>query len=463
MAEPRTTDARRRSADRSDDDEEETVDSRLDRRMDEGALRAIADAENEAPDPREFGLHLDAPLGDVAIRAENLGIRYNLNFTKKTKLRTTFANLLDPRRRNAGHFWALRNVDFTVRRGEAVGIVGPNGSGKSTMLLALAGILQPSEGMVETSGHISTLLSLNAGFDSELTGRENIALAGALMGIDERVMHEITPGIIRFANIGAFIDAPMKTYSSGMRARVGFSVATAVDPDILLLDEVLQTGDSQFKQKSRRRIAEVLQTAKAVVMVTHDMSWITAFCNRAILMDKGQIVADGDPEEIADMHEQDAAKRAKQKRKAKQLLKHGKVDLVDLKKARREGKLAELVEDHEGDYQDLKVEKQRKLKETRAKRKDARQKRKAEEAARAADGALPADAARSQQQDTAAVLPEASDRPGSETTAGASAVAGAEHERTSESEAALAEAEAATEAAPEPAASGTTHRTPPKA
>ncbi len=129
----------------------------------------------------------------------------------------------------------------------------------------------------------------------------------------------------------------MKTYSSGMRARVGFSIATAVDPDILLLDEVLQTGDNKFKEKSRRRIAEVLQTAKAVVMVTHDMSWITAFCTRAILLDKGQIVAEGDPEEIADMHEDDAERRMKQKRKAKQLIKHGKVDLVDIRTARKEG------------------------------------------------------------------------------------------------------------------------------
>ena len=163
-----------------------------------------------------------------------------------------------------------------------------------------------------------------------------------------------------------------------MRARVGFAIATSVDPDILLLDEVLQTGDNQFKQKSRRRIAEVLQTAKVVVMVTHDMSWITAFCNRAILMDKGKIVADGDPEEIADMHEQDSAKRAKQKRKAKQLLKHGKVDLVDIKKARKEGKLDDLVEGHEEEMEALKAEKKRKLKETRAKRRAARLAREAD-------------------------------------------------------------------------------------
>ena len=270
---------------------------------DEELLEEIKAAENEAPEPNEFGLHVPAPTGDLAIRATNLGIRYNLNFTKKTKLHTTFARVLNPRKRSKGHFWALRGVDLTVNRGEAVGIIGPNGSGKSTMLLALAGILQPSEGVVEVNGHVSTLLSLQAGFDSDLSGRENIALAGALMGIDHQVMEEITPGIISFANIGAFIDAPMKTYSSGMRARVGFSIATAVDPDILLLDEVLQTGDNKFKQKSRVRIAEVLRTAKAVVMVTHDMSWITAFCTRAVLLDKGRIVAMGDPEEIADLHE----------------------------------------------------------------------------------------------------------------------------------------------------------------
>jgi len=359
--------------DREDRDIEPKNDSRLDRRMDEGALASIADAENEAPDPSEFRLKVDAPLGDIAIRAENLGIRYNLNFTKKTKLRTTFANLLDPRRRNAGHFWALRGVDFTVRRGEAVGIIGPNGSGKSTMLLALAGILQPSEGLVEVNGHVSTLLSLNAGFDNELTGRENIALAGALMGIDPQVMQEITPGIIRFANIGAFIDAPLKTYSSGMRARVGFAIATSVDPDILLLDEVLQTGDNTFKEKSRRRIAEVLQTAKAVVMVTHDMSWITAFCSRAVLMDRGQIVAEGDPDEIADMHEQDAAKRARQKRKAKQLMMHGVAAQEEIQQARKAGTLDDLIEEKADEVEEVKAEKQRRVEEKRAQRRARRQ------------------------------------------------------------------------------------------
>jgi ABC-type polysaccharide/polyol phosphate transport system ATPase subunit len=314
--------------------------------MDDETLADIAEAEEDAPDASEFGLHVAAPQGEMALRAANLGVRYNLNFTKKTKLHTSFAQMLDPRRRGKGHFWALRNIDLTVHRGEAVGIIGPNGSGKSTMLLALSGILQPSEGEVQVNGHVSTLLSLQAGFDSELSGRENIALAGALMGIDHQVMEDITPGVIKFADIGTFMDAPMKTYSSGMRARVGFSIATAVDPDILLLDEVLSTGDNKFKEKSRRRIAEVLQTAKAVVMVTHDMSWITAFCTRVVLLDKGKIVAIGDPEEITDMHEESAEKRRKNKRRAKQLIKQGKASTDDVRKAKRDGTLIDLAAEH---------------------------------------------------------------------------------------------------------------------
>jgi ABC-2 type transport system ATP-binding protein len=288
----------------------------------------------EPADGEEFALRVPVPLGPVAIDVRDVGVRYNLHFTRKTKLRTTFANLLR-RDRTRGHFWALRNVTFTVKRGESVGVIGPNGSGKSTLLLVLAGIIQPSEGVVEVSGHVSTLLSLQAGFDADLSGRENIALAGALMGIDRRTMEEITPGIIKFADIGAFIDAPMKTYSSGMRARLGFSIATAVDPDILLLDEVLQTGDAKFKEKSRQRIIEVLGAAKAVVMVTHDMSWITEFCTRAILLDKGRIVADGDPVTVAEMHTEQSEVRRRERRRMKRGMKAGDIPALNIRQAHR--------------------------------------------------------------------------------------------------------------------------------
>ena len=166
MSEPRTGGS---SATEAADDEDR-VDSRQDGRLDEAALEQLGAAEEPSPEGQEFQLRVPAPEGEFALRATNLGIRYNLNLTKKTKLRTSFATLLDRRRRKGGHFWALRNIDLTVSRGEAVGVVGPNGSGKSTLLLALAGIIQPSEGVVEANGHVSTLLSLQAGFDADLSG-----------------------------------------------------------------------------------------------------------------------------------------------------------------------------------------------------------------------------------------------------------------------------------------------------
>jgi ABC-2 type transport system ATP-binding protein len=248
----------------------------------------------------------------LAMQVRNLGVEYNLRFTRKTKLRTTFQNLLN-RRSGQTHFWALDDVSFELKRGESLGVIGPNGAGKSTLLLVLAGIIQPSKGTVEVDGHISTLLSLSAGFDQELTGRDNIALAGALMGIDGKVMDEITEDVIDFAEIGAFIDAPMKTYSSGMRARLGFSIATAVDPDILLLDEVLQTGDEVFRAKSRQRIIQVLTAAKAVVLVTHDMTWVTEFCTRAMLIENGKVTADGDPRVVVQEHMDHSAARRRER------------------------------------------------------------------------------------------------------------------------------------------------------
>ena len=237
----------------------------------------------------------------LAIDARDLGVRYSLKFTRKTTFRHSFGGLFR-RKRDTDHFWALRHVSFALTPGESLGVIGPNGAGKSTLLQVLAGIIQPSEGVVDVHGHISTLLHLQAGFDQDLTGRDNILMAGALMGIDHRVMEEREDGIIEFADIGRFIDQPLKTYSSGMRAKLGFSIATAVDPDILLLDEVLQTGDEVFRAKSRVRVAEVLTAAKAVVLVSHDMSWITQFCTRAILLEKGHIVADGEPDAVVAEH-----------------------------------------------------------------------------------------------------------------------------------------------------------------
>lgn len=239
------------------------------------------------------------PEGQPAVRIRDLGIRYNLRLTRRNTLKQSLVGMV---RRGEEvkqtHFWAIRNLDLDIRHGDNLGVIGPNGAGKSTLLLSLAGILAPSEGSVEMFGGTSTLLTIGAGFDGDLTGRDNIDLAGAFLGIPHQEMARITPDIIEFADIGPFIDAPLKTYSTGMRARLGFSIATSVIPDILLLDEVLGTGDQTFRSKSQQRIRDLIKTAKAVVVVTHDLGYVTEFCNRAILVERGGIVAEGNPSEV---------------------------------------------------------------------------------------------------------------------------------------------------------------------
>jgi ABC-type polysaccharide/polyol phosphate transport system ATPase subunit len=247
--------------------------------------------------------HEEANSAPYAIDVQGLGVEYSLRFTRKTTFRDTFKNLTT-RRDGPTHFWALRNVSFRVAHGDCLAVIGPNGAGKSTLLQALAGIIQPTEGSIDVRGHISSLLTLGAGFDQELSGRDNILLAGAFLGIDHDEMAARLPGIIEFADIGPFIDAAIRTYSSGMRARLGFSIATAVDPDVLLLDEVLGTGDEVFRAKSRARVQELMKAARGIVLVTHDMHWVTEFCNRAMLIEKGHVVALGEPDDVVRIHQE---------------------------------------------------------------------------------------------------------------------------------------------------------------
>jgi len=237
----------------------------------------------------------------AAIRVGRLGVRYNLSLHRKNTIRESFRNMALWAKRPQ-HFWALRDVSFQVDHGESLAVIGPNGAGKSTLLQVLAGILEPTEGQIEVQGRISSLLTLGAGFEPELSGRDNILLAGEFMGLDHQLMVQRLPGIIEFADIGQFIDAPIKTYSSGMNARLGFSIATSVEPDVLLLDEVLGTGDATFRIKSRERIEDLMKSARAIVLVTHDMNWATDFCNHAVLLEKGHIVAAGAPRTVVDIH-----------------------------------------------------------------------------------------------------------------------------------------------------------------
>jgi len=249
----------------------------------------------------------DGLLPDYAVDVAGLGVRYNLRLTRQTTVRTSFRDLLK-KREGPTHFWALRDVSFRLVHGESLAVIGPNGAGKSTLLQVLAGIIQPNEGAVDVVGHVSSLLTLGAGFDQDLSGRDNIRLAGAFLGVPHKAMEDQLPGIVDFADIGEFIDAPIKTYSSGMRARLGFSIATAVDPDVLIIDEVLSTGDAVFRAKSKQRINELVKAAKGIVLVTHDMQWVTEFCNRAMLLDHGHVIMEGPPADVVKLHEERSEK-----------------------------------------------------------------------------------------------------------------------------------------------------------
>jgi homopolymeric O-antigen transport system ATP-binding protein len=252
------------------------------------------------------------PAGSrCVIRADRLGVRYNLKLTRKQTVRSSIVRRA--KREGDPEFWALRDVSFELVHGESLGVVGPNGAGKSTLLQVLAGILMPSEGVVEVDGHVSSMLTLGVGFDEELSGVDNIRLAGAFMGIDHQLVEERLPSIIDYADLGQFIDAPIKTYSAGMRARLGFSIATSVEPDILILDEVLATGDAVFREKSKQRVLELVRHAKAIVLVTHDMNWVTEYCNRAILIEQGRIVLDGAPADVVALHQEHSAQRRAEK------------------------------------------------------------------------------------------------------------------------------------------------------
>ncbi|NLY49331.1 MAG: ABC transporter ATP-binding protein [Clostridiales bacterium] len=253
------------------------------------------------------------------IRVDNIGMRFNLMEKKVDNLKEFLIKLVKNQIRYQ-EFWALKNISFTVNKGDRVGILGLNGAGKSTLLKIIAGVLKASEGEITVRGKIAPLLELGAGFDPQYTGAENIYLYGAMLGYPKEFISEKFNEIVEFSEIGDFINVPVKNYSSGMKARLGFSIATIVEPDILILDEVLSVGDAKFKKKSEKRILDMFDKGITVLFVSHSTEQVRRICSRAIILDKGSLIADGPVDEICKLYEEkyiDEIKKLKKKKKKK--------------------------------------------------------------------------------------------------------------------------------------------------
>jgi len=197
----------------------------------------------------------------------------------------------------------LKNISFNVEKGERLGILGLNGAGKSTLLKVVSGVMKPTTGTVKTKGNIVPLLELSTGFDSQYTGRENIFLRGATLGYSTKYMEERFDEIVKFAEIEKFLNVPVKNYSSGMKAKLGFSISTMIDPDILILDEVLSVGDRKFKKKSFKKMMSLIESqGTTVIFVSHSLKQVRDLCNKAIILEKGNLTMEGDVDEVADKY-----------------------------------------------------------------------------------------------------------------------------------------------------------------
>lgn len=238
-----------------------------------------------------------APYAEPVIRLEGVSVRYRVPYERITSFKE-FAIRWLKRRVTYAEFWALRDIWLEVGRGQAVGIIGPNGAGKSTLLKVVARVLLPTTGRVRLRGRVAPLLELGAGFDFELTGRENIYLNGAILGHPRREMDRRVDRIVEFAELGEFIDAPLRTYSSGMVARLGFAVAADVEPDILIVDEVLAVGDDAYQRKCLRRMEAFRQAGVTILLVSHNAEFVRSLAEWAVWLDRGSIRAAGPTDEV---------------------------------------------------------------------------------------------------------------------------------------------------------------------
>lgn len=234
-----------------------------------------------------------------AIKIRNLSKRYKIYHQKELNLKYTFLNFITGKKSSFyDEFWALKNVSMDIKKGQTVGIIGENGGGKSTLLKLMAGILYPDEGTLTTHGKIATLIEIGAGFHPELSGRENVYINGAVLGFQKKEIDHKFEQILEFSGLEKFIDNPIKTYSSGMYVRLGFSIAINVNPDILLVDEILAVGDENFQKKCLQKIGQFKEEGKTIVLVSHDLGTIEKMCDHTFLLDDGKVSSEGNPADV---------------------------------------------------------------------------------------------------------------------------------------------------------------------
>lgn len=235
------------------------------------------------------------------IKLENVSMKFNLGIEKEFYLKQAFIDLFNfKKKKKKEEFWALKDISFEVQKGEVVGLIGSNGAGKSTMLKVVSGVMKPTKGKVTVNGIISPMIELGAGFDQELTARENIYLNGAILGYSKKFIEDKFDEIVEFSELKDFLDVPVRNFSSGMTAKLAFSIATIVNPEILIVDEILSVGDIKFQEKSKNKMLEMIKGGTTVLYVSHSLESIKELCDKVIWIEHGKIVKVGKTKEICD-------------------------------------------------------------------------------------------------------------------------------------------------------------------
>lgn len=237
------------------------------------------------------------------IKADHISLRYLMTYDRVKSMKEYLVQLVQGKIKYE-EFWALKDVSFEVKKGEVLGIIGHNGAGKSTLLKVISGILKPTEGNVRVNGVVVPMLELGSGFDSDLTGRENVFLNGAILGYTEDFLKEKYEEIADFSELGQFLNVPLRNYSSGMVMRLAFSIATVVNPDILIVDEILAVGDADFQEKSKRRMLEMMSGGTTVLFVSHSLAQIKELCDRVLWIEHGKMKMLGDKNSVCNAYEE---------------------------------------------------------------------------------------------------------------------------------------------------------------